>query len=153
MKTLYFDEAGYTGSDLTNSDQPYFCVGSTCFSDEELNQLHSDLGLEEHGELHFVKLSNSQKGRDLILKVLNHPLIDKGHVKLGVAEKRYCIYAQMIDTIVETMFNSFGFNLYEGRKNLILANALYSFAVTYSNQELIKDFEKSFVKMMRKKRR
>ena len=25
---IYFDEAGYTGSDLTNSEQPYFALAS-----------------------------------------------------------------------------------------------------------------------------
>lgn len=151
MSTLFFDEAGYTGSDLTNSDQPYFCVGSVCFSDEEIRQLQTDLDLDESDELHFVKLSNSQKGRELILRVLSHPLMNRDHIKFGVAEKRYCIYAQITDTLVETMLHTLGFNMYQDRLNLIFANLLYSFAVNHRNQRLIKDFEKAFVKMMRKK--
>lgn len=55
-RTLYFDEAGYTGSDLTNSDQPYFILGSVCFRGDELEQLKSDINFNNYGdELHFKK--------------------------------------------------------------------------------------------------
>ena len=36
---LYFDEAGYTGPDLTNSNQPYFSLASIRMTNEEIAQI------------------------------------------------------------------------------------------------------------------
>ena len=33
---LYFDEAGYTGPDLTNKEQPYFALASIRMTDDEV---------------------------------------------------------------------------------------------------------------------
>ena len=150
MSTIYFDEAGYTGSDLTNEDQPFFVVGSTCFTDDELNRIKSDLNISETSELHFKKLIKSTAGRKLIIDVLSHPLMNTAHVKIGIADKRYCIYAQIVDTVIETFAYSHGVNIYENLSNLVMANCLYSFAVNHQNQEFVKDFENAFVQMIRK---
>lgn len=149
MTTIYFDEAGYTGSDLTNDDQPYFVVGSTCFTDEEITELEADLELQGKKELHFKELYKKPSGQNKILKVLSHPLIDDKHLKFGAADKRYCIYAQIVDTIIETLAFNMGQNLYRNRGNLILANCLYVFAINHPDQPLIRKFEKAFVRMIR----
>lgn len=150
MKTIYFDEAGFTGSDLTNESQPYFTVGSACFSDAEIQQLESDLQLAGKKELHFNELYQKKSGQNKIIRVLSHPLIDADHIKFGVADKRYCIYAQMVDTIIETYVYSLNDNLYKNRGNLIMAFCLYTFAVNHPEQAFVKDFEKAFVQMIRK---
>ncbi len=70
-------------------------------------------------------------------------------LKIGIAEKRYCIYAQIVDVLIETMAHSIGENIYASRGNLIMANLLYTFAVNHSNQPLVHAFEKTFVHMIR----
>ena len=35
---VYFDEAGNTGSNITNQVQPYFVLSSVCYTDDELQQ-------------------------------------------------------------------------------------------------------------------
>lgn len=149
MSTIYFDEAGYTGSDLTNAYQPYFVVGSACFTDEEISQIETDLQLAGKKELHFKELYKKSSGQNKILKVLMHPLVDDKHIKFGVADKRFCIYAQIVDTLVETLAFSIGQNLYANRGNLILANCLYVFAINHPNQTIVKKFERAFVRMIR----
>lgn len=147
---LYFDEAGYTGADLMNQDQPYFCLASVCFTDEELNKIKSDIGLDpSRNEIHFIKLHKSKAGRAVLRKLFSHYLLNKEHVVFGHALKRYCIYAQIVNTVIETFFYEHNINIYENRKNLLLANALYSFAVLHANQALVSSFENTFVDMMR----
>ena len=59
MNTIYyFDEAGFTGSDLSNVDQPYFCLGSAKFTDDEILHIKNDLSVKDDEELHFKKLYN-----------------------------------------------------------------------------------------------
>lgn len=89
----YFDEAGFTGSDLSNANQPYFCLGSARFTDDEILQIKNDLSLHDDTELHFKKLYKSSRGQKRILALLEHPLMDKKHFKIGIALKRYCVYA------------------------------------------------------------
>lgn len=145
----YFDEAGFTGSDLNNAEQPNFCLGSAKFTDEEILQIKNDLSLDGGAELHFKKLYKTPEGQKRILALLSHSLIDKEHIKIGIAEKRYCVYAQIVDVLIETMANSLGENIYANRAALIMANLLYTFAVHHPNQIMMEDFEKAFVTMIR----
>lgn len=48
MNKIYFDEAGYTGSDLTNVPQPYFALASVRFTEEELATIRNDIGLDAY---------------------------------------------------------------------------------------------------------
>ena len=83
-------------------------------------------------------------------KIFNHPLIDDNHVLPSFAHKRYCVYAHIVNILVETMYYNQGVNLYEGAKNLILANSLYYFATFHPNKYLVTEFENCFVTMVRK---
>lgn len=149
-KFIYFDEAGYTGADLLNREQPYFCLASACYTDDELNKIKSDIGhVTTNAELHFKKLHKSEKGRNLLKKIFTHPLVDKKHVVLGFADKRYCIYAQIVDKLIESYMFDMGYNLYESKQSLLMTNCLYSFAVLHTNQQLVLAFEEAFVNMMR----
>ena len=40
---LYFDEAGYTGPDLTNNKQPYFALASIRMTDNEVVRMKKDI--------------------------------------------------------------------------------------------------------------
>lgn len=56
MNKIYFDEAGYTGADLTNVPQPYFALASVRFTEEELATIRNDLGLDAYEtEMHFKR--------------------------------------------------------------------------------------------------
>lgn len=147
---LYFDESGYTGPDLVNSKQPYFSLASIRITDEEIAQIKKDIGYCEWGkELHFKSMYKSYQGQKMLDKIFNHPLMDNYHVLLSFAYKRYCIYANIVNILVETMYHINGINLYEGAKNLILANGLYCFAILHPNKDLVAEFENNFVGMVR----
>ena len=148
---IYFDEAGYTGSDLTNSEQPYFALASIRMTDDEVIRMKKDIGYYEWGkELHFIKMYKNFQGRAMLDKIFNHPLMDDNHVLPSFAHKRYCVYAHIVNILVETMYYNQGVNLYEGAKNLILANGLYCFATLHPNKDLVTEFENCFVTMVRK---
>lgn len=147
---LYFDESGYTGPDLTNSKQPYFTLVSIRMTDEEIARLKEDIDYNEWGkELHFKSMYTNPQGRVMLDKIYNHALMDTNHVLPSFAYKRYCIYANIVNMLVETMCFKNGINLYEGAQNLILANGLYYLALFHPNTELISEFENKFVKMVR----
>ncbi len=147
---LYFDESGYTGPDLTNSKQPYFTLVSIRMTDEEIARLKEDIGYNEWGkELHFKSMYTNPQGRIMLDKIYNHALMDTNHVLPSYAYKRYCIYANIVNILVETWYYKNGINIYEGAKNLILANGLYYFALLHPNKDLVAELESNFVEMVR----
>ena len=75
--------------------------------------------------------------------------MDNYHVLPSFAYKRYCIYANIVNILVETWYYKHGINLYEGAKSLILANSLYYFALLHPDKDLVAEFESDFVEMVR----
>ena len=147
---LYFDESGYTGPDLTNSEQPYFVLSSIRMNVDEIALMKKDIEYDVWGkELHFKSMYTNHLGRTMLDKIFNHPLMDANHVLPSYADKRYCIYANIVNMLVETMYYHNGINLYEGARNLILANGLYYYAFLHSNKDLVAEFENNFVIMVR----
>ncbi|MCQ2232885.1 MAG: DUF3800 domain-containing protein [Paludibacteraceae bacterium] len=149
---LYFDEAGYTGADLTNEKQPYFTLASVCLDDDDLEKIRSDIDCDKWGkELHFSSMYSNYPGRTLLEKIFSHSLLDERSVMLAFADKRYCIYAQIVDILIETFYYEQGVNIYRGAYNLAMANCMYYGAILHPNKELIKEYEISFVTMIRVK--
>lgn len=144
---LYFDEAGYTGPDLTNNKQPYFTLTSVRMADNEVVRMKIDIDYCEWGkELHFKSMYTNPQVRAMLDRIFNHPLMSAKHVLPSFTYKQYCIYANIVNILVESLYNGI---LYEGAENLILANLLYYFAVLHSNKDLVVEFENSFVVMVR----
>lgn len=99
---IYVDEAGNTGSDILNPDQPYFVLSAVHFSDEELQQIQKDIPYDK--ELHFVEMKKSIKGRLTIKKILQHSLMNEDHISFEFIDKQFCIYAQIVDMTIEPVF-------------------------------------------------
>ena len=150
---VYFDEAGNTGSNITNNDQPYFVLSSVCFSDAELEQIQADLAFDR--ELHFKKIKKMWQGQEMIGHFLTHPLFDENHVTYQIVDKTFAIYAFMVDLLIEPFFK-FRLNedLYKKRYNVIMANCLYTFAEKASEKDdtikaYVQDLKNDFEAMMR----
>lgn len=146
---IYVDEAGNTGSDILNQQQQYFVLASVNFSDDELKELQTATNYSK--EFHFVKMKKNAQGRKALKTLLQHPLMNKEHIYWVWVDKKFCLYAEMTDIIIESVFYARGKNLYNKRGNIILANVFSSFATNFSDKALIELFENSFVEMMRTK--
>lgn len=96
---VYFDESGNTGSNITNTEQPYFVLSAVSYTDEELQQIQKYVAYAD--ELHFKKLKKSGEGRNVIRRLLNHSLIDEQHVTYHIVDKTFAIYAFMVDMLIE----------------------------------------------------
>lgn len=150
---VFFDEAGSTGSNITNSDQPYFVLSSVCFTDEELALIKKAVAFDD--ELHFVRIKGRWDGRDAVRRLLRHPLIDENHVTFQIVDKSFVTYALMVDMLIEPFFKfRLNENLYKGRSNVIMANCLYTFAENAADKDgtikaYVHNLKGGFEKMMR----
>ena len=146
--TIYVDEAGNTGSNLTDERQQYFVLSAVKFSEEELDRIKNDVGYDR--EMHFLEMKKSIAGRQAIKKLLQHELIDEKHVYYTFTHKRFCIYAKMVDMLIEPVIHYvLQQDLYTQRRNIVLADCLYVFAEHHPDKALIKKFGETFERMMR----
>lgn len=147
---IYMDEAGYTGSHILDANQPYFVLSAVYFTEEELKRLQKDITFDK--ELHFIEMKRSIKGRHTIKQILEHPLINEDHISFKFIDKRFCIYAQIVDMTIEPVFHFiFREDFYTKRNNIFFANLLYIFCEEHPNHDAIDKFLYSFENMMRKK--
>lgn len=146
---IYFDESGNTGADLLNKDQKLFVLASNSFTEDEVEELIKLF--EKSEELHFVKLRKSFKGRESIIKLLNHKLIDNNKVLLYVANKEFVTVAQIVDILIEPFFFDCHIDIYRNNYNIIISNYIYYFGNFYWNKRKYESFIKSFIDLIRQK--
>lgn len=146
--TIYVDDAGNTGSNLTDERRQYFVLSAVKFSEEELDRIKNDIGYDR--EMHFFEMKKSIAGRGAIKKFLQHELIDDKHVYYAFTHKRFCIYAKMVDMLIEPVIHYvLRQDLYTQRRNMVLADCLYVFAENHPDKALIEKFRGTFERMMR----
>ncbi|WP_428068221.1 DUF3800 domain-containing protein [Chryseobacterium gambrini] len=149
MAKIYFDESGNTGADLLNEDQKVFVLSSNIFSDSECQELK---GLFQNpNELHFIKLKNSQKGRESIINLLNHKLISEEKVSLYIAHKEVATVAQIVDQLIEPVSYNRKIDIYKYGLNIQFTNLIFHFGNAFWNKELYENLLKNFIKMFRVK--
>jgi len=149
MQKIYFDESGNTGADLLNLDQKAFILCSNNFSTEECEELLKLF--ENDAELHFVKLKKSPKGRESIIKLLNHELIREEKVAIYVVHKELATIAQIVDQLIEPVFYEKGLDLYKFGLNIQYTNFIFYFGNFFWNKALYNEMITNFISMFRKR--
>ena len=72
---IYFDEAGNSGQNLLDADQPIYVLVSHNFSIEESESILAPLKTHS-AEIHFRRLKKYPKYQKPIEEILNNPLIN-----------------------------------------------------------------------------
>ncbi len=123
---IFLDEAGYTGPDLVNRDQPVFVLASTIIDAVEARELlDSCFGANRQAEVKHSRFSRSQRGRSRILDLIQQLAPDSGRFAFHVVHKEYTLLGFLIDFWLEPMMRLDGINLYERGQNIALVNVSY----------------------------
>lgn len=147
---VYFDEAGNSGQNLLDKDQPIFAIASINFTLEETKEILSNITSESE-EIHFNRLRKYRKYHSQILKCLNHELITSERVKIVYFDKKFALVGHIVDQLIETVFHNRGIDLYKKGLNLTYTNSIYHFGVNVWNTELFENFLSAFQSMIREK--
>lgn len=111
---VYFDESGFTGNRLLDSQQPIFSYAAVVIEDEEANALVDQIIKKyniQNGEIKGGQLVKKIKGRraiDEILESLN------GKMKVSVSDKKYALAGKFFEYIFEpslAQINSVFYNI------------------------------------------
>lgn len=127
VETLVFDEAGATGVDLLNADQPVFTLASFFSSDEAAAEMLAHLPHPVAGELHFAKARKNADGRANLVALINELLHGTGvkRTRVSVVHKRFMLVAKMVDELVETPMRDRGFDIYQSNWHVDASNVLF----------------------------
>ena len=121
---IYFDEAGNSGQNLLDVNQPIYVLVSHNFSIEEAEAILSPLKTNS-SEIHFKNLKKYPKYQKPIEEILNNPLINYDRIKIAYYNKKYALCAHLVDQLVETTFYNLGLEYYEGGLNILYAQSLF----------------------------
>lgn len=144
-RIVAFDEAGNTGEDLLNRDQPVFTLASVLLPPEVALELTHHPGKE----FHFRTARKSQSGRAAILHVLTDSALSSKTVRTVAIHKRFAVVAKMVDLLVEPLAARSGFDLLAEGTHLALSNLLYATLPAMLGSDSTERLLLSFVAMCR----
>lgn len=111
MKTFFCDEAGNSGSNYLDADQPFYVTGGWLIPErlknnedfiDEVRQL-----LDKTGELHSKNITKTPKGRFKLKKIIQTLMLEYKLLPfICLAEKKYAIAAKIIETLLDPSYNN-----------------------------------------------
>jgi hypothetical protein len=146
MKPLIaFDEAGNSGGNLLDPEQPTFVLASVHLSDEETDALLPPRA----GEYKFATLKRSAPGRQAILDCLNSPILAEDRHLVSGFHKKFMAVTKMVDMLVEPLTHRDGINLYERGANIGLSNLWFYTMPVFLGRDVFDMLIERFVQMVR----
>lgn len=147
---IYFDEAGNTGGNLLDRNQPTYLLLSHNFTLDETEEILRPLSQTTKAqELHFSKVKKYHNLRMELIKCLNHPLIQADRVCYYVADKQFMIALQMVDQLMEPVLSAGGVDIYQYGANLSTANMLHISGTVIWDKNSYSKMGELFVKFLR----
>jgi len=128
MKKIYFDEAGYTGNNLLDKDQPIFCYLGLISSDEiekEFIDLRKKYGYADQ-EVKGNSLCKSGRGQKFIKSLWE---TFKGNVKFVYHDKKFALSAKIYEYTYESVFQEISSLLYRSNFHRFIALLFYSYLI------------------------
>lgn len=124
LPMVALDEAGQTGEDLLNVEQPVFALAAVHLDADTARALVAPR-LGGADELHFKRMRRSGPGRRHVVSLLEATEINPRTVRLSVMHKRYVVVAKLVDLLLEPAFHERGADFYAGGMAPEVADAMF----------------------------
>ena len=151
MPTIYCDEAGNSGANLLDQDQPCFVLASNDFSREEAEALLDHVRSPQGAEPKFSSLRKSGGGVAKLIRFLSDPRLANERVLVDVFHKRFMVTTKLVDLVAETVIHRMGGDLYERGANIAMSNMLHYCMPAFCGQENTDRFLAAFVELIRRR--
>jgi hypothetical protein len=149
--TIYCDEAGNSGANLLDPEQPLFVLASNDYSAAEAAHLLEHVRSAQGAEPKFSRLKRTGDGVNRLIRFLSDPMLRADRVVTDVYHKRYMVVAKMVDLIEETLVHEVGGDLYERGGNIAMANLLFYCMPVFCGEQLTDRFLEAFVCLIRER--
>lgn len=151
MSIIYCDEAGNSGENLLDKEQPFFVLASNDFGRSEAILLLDHVYSPQGGEPKFKTLKKTSDGIRRLTRLLADPRLNNNRVVIDVYHKRFMVVAKMVDLIAETLIHETDGDLYLRGANLAMSNMLYYCMPTFCGELVTDRFLRSFTDLMRQR--
>lgn len=126
LMTVFSDESGYTGPNLTNRKQPYFVLATISLDEQEAKALRNDIfGSVRSGELKHSSLARNAKQQLMVLEYLKHLQSNPDLSKMYVVDKEFVAVTKIVDYLLETVARMVGLDIYSNGYALAFSNVFY----------------------------
>lgn len=123
--TLYCDEAGFTGNNLLDHQQPHFAYAAVAVEPDEAHEIVDQVVRQRRiqaGELKASSLVKSARGRATMLAVLK---AIEGRYAIAFHHKKYALACKFFEYIFEPALQRNNAFFYELGFNKFIANVLF----------------------------
>ena len=125
-KTLFFDEAGYTGYDLLSPEQPIFGVASTDIGDDEASEiLNHSFPNYQGDEFKFTQLWRRPNHRRNLVRFSERVGNVPERFFFYYCDKKFTALTKVVDTLIEPLFHKSGQDFYKGGFNRQYCNMFH----------------------------
>jgi hypothetical protein len=137
LRTIYFDESGFTGYNLLDRDQPIFAVSSADIEGHRAEQiLKESFPGYRAAEFKFRKIWGSNNRRGL-LNFAKHLSALEDHVFVYVVDKRFAVLTKIVDFLIEPYITDAGFDFYDDGFCWKYCNYIYFGLTHFAPPELL----------------
>lgn len=113
VKTLYFDESGFTGYNLLDPMQPIFAIASADVGEEQASEILRDCFPNYRGaEFKFTNIWSTNQ-RTGLLKFAEHLKPLENHVFAYMIDKRFVVLTKIVDFLIEPYITKAGYDFYD----------------------------------------
>ncbi|MBI5556723.1 MAG: DUF3800 domain-containing protein [Deltaproteobacteria bacterium] len=148
---IYCDESGNTGTNLLDSSQPVFVLGSCDFTESECKKLLAPLVSRNADEIKFVNLKRKASGQDAIVNIFKNRLVTPRRLMFSVMHKKFVTVTKIVDDLIENTLSREGFDLYQGARNVGLSNLLFAVIPSFCGQVEFDTLLERFMAMTKKR--
>lgn len=136
-KTLYFDEAGFTGHNLLDPDQPVFAIASADLQPEKAEAiLKSSFPKYQGDEFKFSNIWKT-KNRERLIEFSGQLAGLEESVFTWINHKKYTVLALMVDYLIEPYVTATGHDFYADGFCWKYTNYIYVGLVNFAPPELL----------------
>lgn len=152
MVTITFDEAGNTGADLLNKEQPIFSLASSNYTKDEANNLLDIFNRNQGQEIKFKNLRRRKNNHDRLLEFITRISAEKNRNVATIYHKEYVTVTQIVDIIIEWVMYHEGIDIYINGGNIALSNIHHHCINNLCNENISLGIKRSFIEMIRDKK-
>ncbi len=126
LRTLYFDESGFTGYNLLDERQPVFAIASTDLSSSISREILCEAFPRYQGEeFKFTKLWRSKRNRERFPEFGRRMAAYSDRIYVWRVDKRFAVLTKIIDYLIEPGVTEAGFDFYADGFSLNYANYIH----------------------------
>lgn len=149
MTIIFCDEAGNSGQNLFDAEQPFFILASNDYALDEASELIEHVASSQGAEPKFTRLRKTKSGVQRLIRFLADPRLNEHRVVVDVFHKEYMVITKLVDLVAETLTHKMGEDLYKRGANIGMANMLYYCLPVFCGGDVSNRFLQTFVKLIR----